>query len=199
MTEHEWDRKLGIRTAGTITGIYQSAHYNRYEATPYTGLDHLFNKGGIEPSGGFVDFGSGKGRVPFFVHDRFGVRATGVEMSGHLYQEALENQAGYLARTKQKSGSVRFLRCLAEEYEVEPDDSVFYFFNPFSVQIFMTVAGRILKSAEAKPRPVTLILYFPTSDYTEFADRTFERILEVPVPELYEKNSNERFLVYRKE
>lgn len=198
MTEHEWDRALRIKTAGTLTGIYQSAHYNRYEATPYAGLEALFDNYGLRPEGQFVDFGSGKGRVPFYVHRKYGVTATGIEMSGHLYQEALENQASYMAKTKQSNGSVQFMRCLAEEYAVDPEDSMFYFFNPFSVQIFMTVVSEILESVENHPRPVTLVLYFPTADYIQFAEQSFNFIDEVRVPGLYERNSNERFLLFRK-
>ncbi|AQQ54531.1 class I SAM-dependent methyltransferase [Planococcus lenghuensis] len=198
MTEHEWDRALRIKTAGTLSGIYQSAHYNRYEATPYAGLEALFEEYGLKPDGHFVDFGCGKGRVPFYVHRKFGITATGIEMSGHLYQEALENQASYMAKTKQKKGSVHFIRTFAEEYPINPEDSMFYFFNPFSVQIFMTVISRILESAEQNPRPVTLILYFPTADYIQFAEQSFKLIGEVKVPGLYERNSNERFMIFRK-
>ena len=69
-------------------------------------------------------------------------------MNGQMYQEALENQASYMQKSKQIGGSIRFECCLAEEYEIEPTDNRFYFFNPFSVQIFIKVIDNILLSVE---------------------------------------------------
>ncbi|WP_342513794.1 SAM-dependent methyltransferase [Sporosarcina sp. FSL K6-1522] len=199
MNEREYDRTLRIRTVGTREWLNQSAHYNRYEATPYIALDELFLSYHLEKADRVVDFGSGKGRLAFYLHHRFQVAATGIEMSGQLYQEALENQESYMRKRREMDSFIRFECCLAEDYEVDMSDNRFYFFNPFSIQIFMKVIDNILLSVEQHKRPVDIILYYPTTDYSEFLETgtPFELLQEVRVPGLYEQNDNERFLVYR--
>lgn len=199
MNEKEYDRLLRIKTVGIREWLNQSSHYNRYEATPYVALDELFESYILKKTEGVVDFGCGKGRLAFYLHHRFQVAVTGIEMNGQLYQEALENQASYRQKVKQTTGTIRFNCCLAEEYEVEPEDTRFYFFNPFSIQIFMRVIDNILRSIEHQQRSVDVILYYPTAEYIEFLDMNtpFELLKEVKVPELDEANDNERFLIYR--
>ncbi|KIL76738.1 class I SAM-dependent methyltransferase [Pseudobacillus badius] len=201
MNEKEYDRLLKIETGGTWEWLYQSLHYNRYEATPYDAIDHLFEEYELKRTDGVVDFGCGKGRLVFYIHHRFHARATGIEINGQLYQEALENQARYLKKKKRADNAVRFECCPAEEYDIEKEENKFYFFNPFSVQIFMRVVHHILRSVEEHQRPVDLILYYPTAEYIQFLDMytPFQLLKEVKIPELYEKNENERFLVFRYE
>lgn len=199
MNDKEYDRLLRIQTTGTRESLNQSGHYNRYEATPYEALEALFDEYIIEDTDVVVDFGCGKGRFPFYVHHRFQVSVTGVEMSGQLHQEALENQASYMRKVKKQGTFVHFECCLAENYEVGESENKFYFFNPFSVQIFMKVIDNILFSVEKVKRPVDLILYYPTVDYIEFLETTtsFELLEEVKVPRYFEQNENERFLIFR--
>ncbi|MGG3448344.1 class I SAM-dependent methyltransferase [Domibacillus aminovorans] len=199
MDEKDYDRLLRIKTAGTLEGLSRSVHYNRYEATPYEALDELFAEYDLKKTDQVVDYGCGKGRLPFYVHHRFHVTVTGIEMNGHLYQEALENQASYMQKMKKAGGSVHFERGLAEEYEVEQADNRFYFFNPFSIQIFMKVVDNILRSVEQQNRSVDLILYYPTTEYVHFLETStaFALFKEVMVSDLYEQNENERFLIFR--
>ncbi|WP_391205846.1 SAM-dependent methyltransferase [Psychrobacillus sp. L4] len=199
MKEQDHDRLLRIKTEGIREWQHQSAHYNRYEATPYIALEALFDEYTCNSNDKFVDFGCGKGRFPFYIHHHLHVSVTGVEMSGQLYQESMENLASYMGRSKQTRASIGFERMLAEEYKVDFKDNRFYFFNPFSIQIFQKVIDNILLSIENYPRSVDVILYYPTSDYIQFLEinTPFELFKEVKVPELYEQNSNEHFVVFR--
>lgn len=199
MNDKDYDRMLHIKTVGTREWLNQSSHYNRYEATPYSALDELFREYELQMTDRVVDFGCGKGRLPFYIHDRFDVSVTGIEMSGQLYQEALENQTSYMSKFKELGASIRFERCLAEEYEVGALENRFYFFNPFSIQIFMRVIDNILFSVEQQKRSVELILYYPTSEYIQFLEMNtaFQLLKEVKVPVLYEQDDDERFLIYR--
>lgn len=201
MKEKAYDRLLSIQTTGIREGLSQSVHYNRYEATPYDALDELFRDYGLKTMDQVVDFGCGKGRLPFYVHHHFQVSVTGIEVNGQLYQEALENQASYMRKGKRKDGSLSFLCCPAEKYEMDPKDNRFYFFNPFSIQIFRKVVSHILDSVQQFPRTVDLILYYPTIEYIQFleVDTMFELVKEVKIPGLYEQNDNERFLIFRYE
>lgn len=164
-------------------------------------LESLFDTYVCKSTDRFVDFGCGKGRFPFYIHHHLHVSATGVEMSGQLYQEAMENLTRYMERGKQSRASVSFERCLAEEYEIDRLENCFYFFNPFSIQIFQKVVRNILLSVENHPRSVDIILYYPTSEYIQFLElnTAFELWKEIKVPELYEQNSNERFIIFRYE
>ncbi|MFX3673622.1 MAG: SAM-dependent methyltransferase [Paenisporosarcina sp.] len=201
MDEFEYDQQLRIRTIGILEVRNQIVHYNRYEATPYIALDALFEEYELKKTDEVVDFGCGKGRLPFYVHHKFKVSVTGVEMSGQLYLDALENQSSYMEKHKNMRGFIRFEKGLAEDYSIEVTDNRFYFFNPFSVQIFMKVIDRILQSIVQKNRQVDVILYYPTTDYIQYLENTtmFELLKEVQIPGLYEHNENERFVIYRLE
>src|SRR4051812_30701174 len=133
--DKECDRLLRINTVGTREWLHQSSHYNRYEATPYKALDEFFEEYRLNKTDSVVDFGCGKGRLSFYIHNRFDVSVTGIEMSGQLYMEALENKAGYMRKVKRINAYIRFEQGLAEGYEVGAEDNRFYFFNPFSIQI----------------------------------------------------------------
>ncbi|MED4223998.1 class I SAM-dependent methyltransferase [Neobacillus cucumis] len=197
MREYYFDKLLNIKTRGDQQGFNKSLHYHRYEPTPYSGLEELFRYYDINRDDHIVDFGSGKGRLNFFLHYFYDVTVVGVEMNEELYQEALLNQKRYVK--KNGRDKIRFVCCLAEEYEITSLDNRFYFFNPFSIQVFRKVVNNILRSLEDSPREVELVLYYPSEDYIYFLeqDTAFERKMEVTLPYVYENNPNERFLIYR--
>lgn len=199
MNDTDFDRLLHIKTVGMLEVINQSAHYNRYEATPYKAIEEFFNEYELNNTQNVVDFGSGKGRLPFYIHHRFLISVRGIEMSNKLYRESIENLESYMQKTKKKKNLITFEKCLAQEYEIKSQDNVFYFFNPFSVQIFMKVVENILQSIDQQERSVDLILYYPTIEYIQFLNTrtTFKLVKEVKVSGLYEHNENERFLLFR--
>ena len=199
MNGTDFDRLIHIKTVGMLEVINQSAHYNRYEATPYKAIEEFFNEYELNNTQNLVDFGSGKGRLPFYIHHRFLIPVRGIEMSNKLYRESIENLESYMQKTKKKKNLITFEKCLAQEYEIKSQDNVFYFFNPFSVQIFMKVIENILQSIDQQERSVDLILYYPTIEYIQFLNTrtTFKLVKEVKVSGLYEHNENERFLLFR--
>ena len=79
------------------------------------------------------------------------------------------------------------------------EENVFYFFNPFSPEIFHAVINRILDSFEKYPRTITLILYYPEDDTVFYLERhtTFERIDEIAASDAVYKDRRERFCLYR--
>ncbi|TFE01665.1 class I SAM-dependent methyltransferase [Jeotgalibacillus salarius] len=192
------DHNLSIKTSSLLETVSSSIHHNRYEATPYEGLEALSEAYSLKGRMGLVDYGCGKGRVSFYFHHLFGLNVTGVEMNPRLYQAAMENQAAYLAKRKLKKGSIQFEHAYAEKYEVQADQDVFYFFNPFSVQLFTAVINLISVSLEKYPRNATIILYYPTVEYIHQLEENtgFELVEQVPVPGLVENNHNERFLIF---
>ena len=199
MKEYYYDKLLNISTTGYQEGFNKSFHYHRYEPTPYSALEILFNQYECKSGDRVVDFGCGKGRLNFYIHYFFHATVVGIEMNEIFYQEAIENLNRYLGNSKNREEQLHFLCCLAEEYPIHPADNRFYFFNPFSIQIFMKVINNILLSVEASEREIDLILYYASEDYIYYLenDTSFELKEEIVISELYEQNPHERFLIYR--
>lgn len=199
MNDKEYDFSLKIKTTGVREWLTKSTHHNRYEATPYEALDEFFSDYKLEKENVLVDFGCGKGRLPFYIHNRFDVATTGVEVSELLYDEALKNLVRYMDKRKKSAQPIRFECTLAEKYDIKETDTHFYFFNPFSTVIFAKVIDNILLSTEKYPREVDVILYYPTAAYMHFMEDSspFELFQEVKLTGLNEINKNERFVVFR--
>jgi SAM-dependent methyltransferase len=198
MKEHYYDGLLNIKTGANQKGFSNSLHYHRYEPTPYSALEILLSQYELLRSDQLIDFGCGKGRLNFYVHHFFHASVVGIEMNEKFYHEAVENRTRYLRKHKKNEGKVQFHFGTAEQYPIKEIDNKFYFFNPFSVQIFMQVINNILLSVEQTNRQIELILYYPSSEYIYYLENNtaFEMIKEVTLPE-YNHNSNEKFLIYR--
>ncbi|MHC0036418.1 methyltransferase [Pseudoneobacillus sp. C159] len=199
MKEQDYDEKLNIHTIEEQQGFHRSFHYHRYEPTPYSALEQLFLQYGFNSNDHVVDFGCGKGRLNFFIHHQFKASVVGIEMNEEFYLQAIDNQRSYMKKMKEIDGKISFYCCLAENYQINPVDNRFYFFNPFSVQIFMNVLNNIMRSVEQYKREIDVILYYPSEDYIYYLENqtSFELVKEVQLEGLYEHNTNERFLIYR--
>ncbi|MBS4175578.1 methyltransferase [Bacillus sp. FJAT-49736] len=199
MKDKYFDALLNIKTREEQKGFLKSMHYHRYEPTPYEALETLFQEYELTSKDRIVDFGCGKGRLNFYIHHFFHAAVTGIEMNERFIRDAMANRESYLKRNLHGSNKIHFHCCLAEDYEINPRDNRFYFFNPFSVQIFMKVVNHILQSVEKMQRVVDLILYYPSNEYVYFLENqtSFTLLQEVLLPDLFEQNPNERFLIYR--
>ncbi|MCY6369420.1 methyltransferase [Clostridium ganghwense] len=198
MSDEHFEKILNIKTCGDQKVFYDSLHYNRYEATSYDALETLFKYYKLNENDSIVDFGCGKGRLNFYLNYSFDCYVTGIEMNNYFYDRALCNKKDYLKKHNKKEDKINFLNCFAENYEIKPTDNKFYFFNPFSVQIFMKVLSNILISVEEVERTVDIILYYPSEDYIYYIENcaSFTLKKEVKLPDLYELDDRERFLVY---
>lgn len=168
MKERFYDDLLNVKTIGEQKGFNKSKHYHRYEATPYNALEKLFQQYELKSSDRIVDFGCGKGRLNFYIHYLFKASAIGIEMNKIFYQEAMENLNSYTKKNKKGLEKIHFHCCLAEEYQIDPLDNRFYFFNPFSIQIFMRIIYNILLSVEKSQREIELVLYYGSREYVFF-------------------------------
>lgn len=198
MNEQYYETLLNIKTSGKQDLDETSIHYNRYEPTEYSALDKLFKEYNITAKDSIIDFGCGKGRLNFYINHFFDSNVTGVEMNHYFYEEALHNRTNYLSKHKKNLEDINFYCCLAEDYKIKPNDNKFYFFNPFSVQIFMKVLENILVSVEENKRIVELILYYPSEDYIFFLENyTFFMLIKEVRLENFDNDNRERFLIYR--
>ncbi|WP_430789766.1 SAM-dependent methyltransferase [Virgibacillus flavescens] len=197
MKEYYFDKLLNINTGGSQNESHTSFHYFPYEPTQYSALEILFNEYELKSSDRVVDFGSGKGRLNFYIHYFYQASVAGIEMNETFYQIAIQNKTSY---NKKKKDKIEFHCCLAEEYKIKPDDNRFYFFNPFSKEIFINVINKILRSVEQEARQIDLILYYPSDDYIYFLENntSFELEKEIKLPDA-DCDPFERFLIYRYE
>ncbi len=199
MNEQYYEKLLAIKTTGEQKIFNASIHYHRYEPTSYAALEALTNKYDFTEKDSIVDFGCGKGRLNFYINYFFNSFVTGIEMNNFFYKQAIENKKSYFQTNKGKRDNINFLNCLAERYTINPPDNKFYFFNPFSMQIFAKVLKNILASIEVNERAVDIILYYPSNDYIYFLDTNSSFVLldEIKVPHMYDNDPRHKFLVYR--
>ncbi|WP_449538692.1 SAM-dependent methyltransferase [Ferdinandcohnia sp. Marseille-Q9671] len=198
MNDYYTDALLHVKTSGGQKGFSSSVHNHRYEPTPYEGLDALFKQYQVKSDDRVVDFGCGKGRLLFYIHHFFSVSVVGIEVEKSLFQDALDNRDRYLKKTGARKEEINIHHCKAQDYRIHPLDNRFYFFNPFSIQVFKHIINNIVRSLQQNPREIEIILYYGSADYTYFLENhtAFQFKKEIIIPGLYERNSYERFLVY---
>ena len=199
MKEYYYDKQLHIKTGRDKKLVYpDSFHYNPYEPTPYSVLEALSENYAFRADDRVVDFGSGKGRLPFYIHRFHPASVIGVEMDEGMVEKSLINLKNYESFIPKQENTIEFFPCLAEEYMIQSQDNCFYFFNPFSTEIFHKVVNRILRSVEKHNRTVDLILYYPNGDYIFHLENhtVFELVMEIKMHD-YKRNPDERVLIYR--
>ncbi|MBQ8166481.1 MAG: class I SAM-dependent methyltransferase [Lachnospiraceae bacterium] len=196
--ETQYEKFLGVKTNEEviIPGNTRKLKYSLYEASEYEGLEQIFDLVSLKPEDTIVDFGCGMGRVLFFCNQRFLCKVKGIEYDRKIFQQLLDNAEFYHVRFREQKNKFTLLNIKAEEYDIAPEDSCFYFFNPFAKSILSDVLAKILKSVEEHPRRVTIIFYYCTYDMMS-AIREYPFKLEhvVKLPE-YRLDPDEKAYVY---
>lgn len=123
-------------------------------------LERLANSGLIRKSNTLVDYGTGKGRVCFYLSYQTRCKTIGIEYDERIYKGAVENKKTAVSRNRGE-----FVLCSAENYELLANVDRCYFLNPFSVEIFQSVLERIYESYYENPREILLFFYYPSEDY----------------------------------
>lgn len=196
------DKTLHIMTEQIQNDGTDTYYCHRYEPSPYEVLDYIFTEYPLSKTDMLIDYGCGMGRLNFYLHHRFHCKTVGVELNHTYYKACVSNNASYHHEKAQKEGNpysdIRFYEESADSYSVDDEINHFYFFNPFSIEIFRKVIDQIYESLERVPRTVTLLLYYPDSEYTYYLDTCtpFESIMEIPLHG-YAKNIQERVIIYR--
>ena len=191
-SEFEWDKKLNISTTRRDATVEDEYHYP-YEPTPYVVLERLVESGYLNCESSVIDYGSGKGRVGFFINYRLGCKVLGVDFDERMCELAWENLGQYGAHR-----DVDFTCTSAEKYEVS-DADCFYFFNPFSVTILQSVLGKIRKSYYENPREMKLFFYYPSDEYVSYLMTVQELCFvdEIDCRDLFDgQNPREKILIF---
>ncbi len=196
--ETQYEQFLGIKTneETIIPGNTRKLKYSFYEASEYEGLEEIFDLEQLKPEDTIVDFGCGMGRVLFFCNQRFLCKVKGIEYDKKIYEQLLDNAEFYHVRFREQREKFTLLNMKAEDYDIAPEDTCFYFFNPFSKTILCNVLERILKSVKEYPRRVSVIFYYCTYDMMS-AIREYPFKLEhvVKLPD-YRLDPDEKAYVY---
>lgn len=199
MNDSYYERLFNIKTTGEQQGFYESNHYNRYEATSYLALECLFKEYSLNNTDCIVDFGCGKGRLSFYINYYYNSKVTGIEMNNNYFNICLSNKKSYLKNYNKEKDKINFANVFAEEYEILPDENKFYFFNPFSLQIFIKVINNIYLSLEKHPREVELILYYPSDEYIYYLENYtgFTLSQEIKITNLNIIDKRQKFSIYK--
>ena len=135
-----------------------------YEPTPWTVLNKLFGGFAVDfAQFAFVDFGSGKGRVVLSAASFPFARVVGVEFSSELCGVAEQNLAR--SRMPRRCREVAIWLGDATEFVIPEGPCIFFFFNPFTPEVFSIVARNICVAYEQTPRPMYLAFYSGSDGY----------------------------------
>lgn len=189
----QWEKKLNIISHASKYEKDDKNH-SRYEPTPYPVLERLCGSGLITDTDLLLDYGSGRGRVSFYVSYVTGCESVGVEYDPSLCKAAHEN----LLKFSGKHGKIRFVCENAEDYAVA-DANRFYFFNPFSVGILKSVLGRIYEGYYENPRQIYLFFYYALDTYVSelMSDPNLKYEREIDVRDLFHNSDEkERILIF---
>lgn len=160
--EIQWDKLLKIKTSGRDDSRSDQYRYP-YEPTPYCVLERLANSGMIGKKNTLVDYGTGKGRVCFYLSYQTRCKCIGIEYDDRIFASAEENKKQTAAGAK-----TSFELTGAQDYEVPLEVDRCYFFNPFSVEILQKVLAKIYASYYENPREMLLFFYYPSDEYVSY-------------------------------
>lgn len=192
--EMQWDKLLKIKTTGRDDSHSDQYRYP-YEPTPYCVLERLANSGFIGKKNIVLDYGTGKGRVCFYLSYQTRCRSIGIEYDERIFSGTQENQECAVSGAR-----TSFKKANAEKYIVPEDVDRCYFFNPFSVEILQKVLARIYESFYEKPREILLFFYYPSDEYVSYL-MTEEMLMffdEIDCMSLFDgENPREKILIFR--
>lgn len=195
---YKFEQFLGIESTEIVYNNRYNDDYYRYEPTSYSGLicafdelEHVMTK-----YDRLVDFGCGKGRVLFYVNQRFQCEVCGIEVDEELYEIALDNRAYYNSQFRDTADKIEIINGKAEEYEIRPEDNFFYFFNPFEINIFEQVINHIIESVEKHPRRIFVMMYYPKEEYRLHMKHKRFRLYAIAKLPAYEMDWDEKVVIY---
>ncbi len=195
------DRQLHISTCGIEEWDAEVTAYNRFESTPYRALDLLLEEYEPLPSAHLLDYGAGLGRVNLYLYHKLQIPGYGLEIHPDRLRRAEKNLRKYRKRMTPELSElpIRFISEYAEWHEPLPETNLFYFFNPFSLEVFRAAYTQIVASLKAFDRQADLILYYPADYFLYFMQlqSVFSHYQKIDLDWLDDKR--ECFYVYRHE
>jgi hypothetical protein len=128
----------------------------------------------------FVDYGAGKGRVLLLASEHPFAAIGGIEFAEELHDDATMN----IAQFPRSRMQCRNVECVLEDASAlgPPEgESVHYFFNPFSREVFAEVLHNLVVSYRKRPRRLYLILVDPVATGLIDNSGVFQRLPLPPI------------------
>ena len=191
--ELQWDKLLRIKTTGRDDSNAGQYRYP-YEPTPYCVLERLANSGYIRKKNTLLDYGTGKGRVCFYLSYQCKCKTIGIEYDERIYTAAVHNK-----ETAISGGRTDFMLTKAEQYHLPEEVDLCYFFNPFSVEILKKVLEELLVSYYENPRKLQLLFYYPSDEYVAYlmTQNSLMFIDEIDCQDMFSGNDpREKILIF---
>ncbi len=161
-----FDKRHGTRTSMrvaladdlTIAGDRETGH--DLVPMPIGPFYATLKKLRIPARGAFIDFGSGNARTLLLAAEFGFKRAVGVEFTKEFCELSERNIKAYQKR-RGNNFDMHILCIDATRYEIQPEDCVFFFFNPFDADILKLVVANIEHSVAIRPRAAWIIYSKP--------------------------------------
>lgn len=176
------DRWFDVRYGTDTSGIIEvedldvtspnRQHAMRYEVTRAKPLKRLLQKLDLPKDGVFVDIGCGKGRVLMIAAEHGFQRIVGIEYSHELCEIARENLEIFQKRLDRRP-DVRVVETDVADYDIQPEENIFFMFNPFYTEILELIVWKIAKSLSEHPRRAWLVYLYPECRQAIDANKTF--------------------------
>lgn len=156
------DQRRGLDTAGLIGGDelgHPHAEHRGYDPSRWLALSTALHGLRTGPEDVFADLGSGKGRVVIQAARRYPFkRVIGVELSDELTRVARANRD---RQRRLRCPSVEFVTADLTRWEMAPDLTLAYMYNPLQGATFSAAVQRLLEGVSARRRPLTLLYVNP--------------------------------------
>jgi SAM-dependent methyltransferase len=135
-----------------------------YQPTMALSFNRLLDTITLPPESVLVDFGCGKGRVLLLAALRGIKKAVGIEFSPELCRIAESN----IAIVEKATGSrldIEVIEGDVTDYEIEDEQNVFFFFNPFDDVVLEAVVKNLERSLRGIPREIVIVYYNPVHSH----------------------------------
>ncbi len=193
------DAKLHIDTVGR-NDSYSTDHLYPYEPTSYPVLDRLIENGYITGTDQVLDYGCGKGRVLIYLNHKLGCRTIGVELIDGFFNDAVKNLVKFKKSARSAAeDDISLVHLSAQTYDIPSTVNRFFFFNPFSIEVFKSVMEKVIESYYEKKRRMVLFFYYPQDEYIAYLSGMDEVMFvdEIDCTDLFpEKDDRNRIMIY---
>ncbi|MBD3948366.1 class I SAM-dependent methyltransferase [Tuanshanicoccus lijuaniae] len=192
------DEWLGIDTSYVLESHLKQGkwYYNRTESTDYKVLDCLFDRLKWTKDDVLVDVGAGTGRVLCYSALRLGIAVKGIEYAEEVVRIARDNFDSFMKKHKVPT-PICIIQKKIEQYAILPEDTIFYFFNPFTVILVRPFIFNVMESFEQYPRRIQCIFYYPDTEVLSFMQyhTHFELTQEILLDE-YCQDTREKIVIF---
>lgn len=179
MAEDQWfDHRYRTDTTKRVAqaGLRVLSPDNQSEARPYfptraRAVRYAIRRAGVPTDKGFVDVGSGKGKVMLVAATMGFQKIKGIEFAPELHRIACDNMAR-LAPSLPTGAAIQPICADATQYELANEDCVFFMFNPFGGHVMAGFCHQVLASLTRCPRKIWII----------YADPAAQSVIESALP-----------------